>query len=281
VQILYAVAALGGVALIFGAMLALAARFFAVESDPRVEAVRDALPGVNCGACGYAGCTSFAEAVVEGKAASNGCIPGGQDSSTGIAAILGQDAAESTPLVATVFCAGDRENSRDLFVYHGIKDCVHAQKYGGGFKACAEGCLGLGTCVSACPFEAIRMGPSGLPLVDWQRCGGCGLCASACPRAIIRTLPKESLGHLVLCNSHQRGKTVQAQCDVGCNACNACVRACPRDAITLEDNLAVIDLAKCDDCGKCAEKCRPGAIHPRAAVACLSARPKAAAVAGL
>jgi Na+-translocating ferredoxin:NAD+ oxidoreductase RNF subunit RnfB len=277
VQIIYAVAALGGVGILFGALLAVAARFFAVESDPRVEAVREALPGANCGACGFAGCTKFAEAVVEGKAASNGCIPGGSGSAEAIAAVLGREAELSVPLVATVFCIGDCESSRDLFLYHGIKDCVHAQKYGGGFKACTDGCLGLGNCVRACPFEAIRMGPNALPLVDREKCGGCGLCAVSCPRNIIKILPKGDRGHLVLCSSHQRGKTVQNVCDVGCTACNACVKACPQEAITIEDNLAVIDLAKCNDCGDCVLKCRQGTIFPRARIGGVSGRTRAAA----
>ncbi|MEW5783886.1 MAG: RnfABCDGE type electron transport complex subunit B [Bacillota bacterium] len=262
-QILYAAAALGGVGLIFGTLLALAARFFDVEADPRVEAVRETLPGVNCGACGYAGCTNFAEAVVEGNAAQNGCIPGGGDTAKAIAAVLGQEAVEAVPLVATVFCIGDTARARDLFIYDGVMDCAVAQKYGGGFKACSDGCLGLGNCVRACPFDAITMGPHGLPVVNRERCGGCGLCSKACPRGIIKILPKGNQGHLVLCSSQGRGKAVTEACEVGCMACKACIKACPREAITMDGNLAVIDLAKCDDCGECVWKCRPGTIHPR------------------
>ena len=266
-QILYAAVTLGGVGIIFGTLLALAARFFVVETDPRVEAVREALPGANCGACGYAGCTNFAEAVVEGKTSANGCIPGGSDAAKEIAGILGQEAIESIPLLATVFCIGEREKAKDLFIYHGISDCVHAQKYGGGFKACSYGCLGLGNCVRACPFAAIRMGPHGLPVVDQNICGGCGLCRNACPRQIIQILPKGEQGHLVLCSSHEQGKTVQNACAVGCTACKACVKACSREAITVEDDLAVVDLAKCNDCGECVLKCRQGTIHPRGGTA--------------
>lgn len=263
-QLLYAAATLGGVGLIFGALLALAARYFAVETDPRVEAVRDALPGANCGACGYAGCTGFAEAVVDGKITADKCIPGGSESIREIAEILGQEAVESVPMVAVVFCVGDHEHARDLFYYDGIRECSHALNFGGGFKACGEGCLGLGSCVEACPFEAIHMGPHGLPVVDRERCGGCGLCRNACPRQIIQILPKSKHGHLVLCNSHEKGKTVSRACTAGCIACKACVKACSENAITMDDNLAVIDLDKCTDCGECVIKCRPGTIHPRA-----------------
>lgn len=262
-QILYAVATLGGVGAFFGLLLGLAARLFAVPSDQRVEAVREALPGANCGACGYAGCNKFAEEVVEGEAPVNGCIPGGSMTAGEIATIMGQEVAAVKPMVAAVFCCGDRRRSSELFIYHGISDCAYAQKYHGGFKTCSDGCLGLGNCVRACPFEAISMGPDGLPRVDEAKCGGCGLCRDACPRGIIRLIPKDEQGHLVMCSSHERGKKVSSACEVGCTGCKACLRVCPREAITMEDNLAVIDLEKCDDCGLCVEKCRFNAIHPR------------------
>ena len=149
-----------------------------------------------------------------------------------------------------------------------------AGKYGGGFKACADGCLGLGSCVRACPFDALIMGPNGLPVVDEERCTGCGLCAKACPRGVIKMLPQGNEGHLVLCNSHARGKAVKEACEVGCMACKACVKACPKEAITMEDNLAVIDLTKCDDCGECVLKCRPGTIHPRRKKSAARAKPE-------
>lgn len=273
-QVLYAVAALGGIGVIFGVLLALAARFFAVESDPRVEAVREILPGANCGACGCAGCTSFAEAVVAGEAKADGCIPGGSEAAKEIAALLGQEEVETVPLVATVFCIGDHSKAKDLFVYDGIQDCAVAMKYANGFKACTYGCLGLGNCVRACPFEAITMGPGGLPVVDQEICSGCGLCAKACPRNIIQILPKGEAGHLVLCSSHDRGKSVAQACEVGCIPCKACVKACPQEAIAMQDNLAVIDLEKCDDCGECVAVCRPGTIHPRRDLPLVSPGPR-------
>lgn len=262
-EILYAVATLGGVGAVLGILLGAAAHFFAVATDPRVEAVRDALPGANCGACAYAGCNKYAEAVVEGVAPPDSCIPGGSAVAEAIAAIMGQEAVEVKPLTAAVFCRGDRQRAAELFLYDGVSDCALAQQYHGGFKACSYGCLGLGNCVRVCPFEAIEMGPGGLPQVDEDKCTGCGLCRDACPRGIIRLIPKGGGGHLVLCNSQERGKTVTRACEVGCTGCKACVRACPREAIRMEGNLAVIDLDKCDDCGICVEKCRFGSILPR------------------
>lgn len=262
-QILFAVIALGGVGAFFGLLLGLAARFFAVPTDSRIEAIREALPGANCGACAYAGCNQYAEAIIEERAPLNGCIPGGAMTAEAIAAIMGEEVDAVEPVVAAVFCRGDQRHARDLFTYHGILDCNYAQQFHGGFKACPDGCLGLGNCVRACPFEAISMGPRGLPLVDQSACTGCGLCAEACPRDIIRLVPQGDQGHLVWCSSQQRGKTVTRSCEVGCTGCRACVRACPQEAISMEGYLAVIDLQKCDDCGLCVEKCRFGSILPR------------------
>lgn len=262
-QILYAAAALGGAGIVFGLLLAVAARVFAVKTDPRIEEVKEALPGANCGACGYAGCSGFAEAVVKGTAPIDGCIPGGSDTINAVACVLGQEPCGSISKVAVVFCIGDRDSAVDSFEYDGVQDCSLAQNYGGGFKACSYGCLGLGSCVKACPFDAIKMQKNGLPLVDEERCGGCGLCSKACPRDIIKILPKSKEGHLVLCNSHDRGKNVTRACKVGCTACTACVKACPQEAIAMENNLAVIDLDKCNDCRECTFKCRPGTIHAR------------------
>ncbi|MFO7951980.1 MAG: RnfABCDGE type electron transport complex subunit B [Bacillota bacterium] len=263
----YAIAALGLIGLGFGLLLSMAARVFAVKTDPRVEKVKEALPGSNCGACGYPGCATFAEAVVSGEAAPNGCIAGGKDTAEVIAEELGMEIGDSESVIATVFCIGDNKKAADRFRYEGVKDCAVADSFHGGFKACSYGCLGLGNCVRACPFEAIEMGSHGLPVVDPEACTGCGLCVEACPRDLIKTLPRSSgQGHLVLCSSHERGKTVSKACSVGCIGCRACVKECPQEAIEMDDKLAVIDIDKCDDCGRCVPVCPPGTIYPRTAL---------------
>ncbi len=263
-QIAYAIVALGLIGLLFGLLLSIAARVFAVKTDPRVDAVNDILPGANCGACGYAGCVNFAAAVVKGEAAANACIPGGEETTRAIAEELGLEVDDSEPLIATLFCIGDNKKAADLFIYDGVQDCEVAGKFNGGFKACGYGCLGLGNCVRVCPFEAIEIGSHGLPIVDPEACTGCGLCVEACPRDLLKTLPRRSgQGHLVLCSSHDRGKTVSKACTVGCIGCRACVKECPQEAIEMDDRLAVIDIDKCDDCGKCVPVCPPGTIYPR------------------
>lgn len=262
-QIVVAVMALGLIGLVFGLLLAGAASYFYVKTDPRVDAVKEVLPGANCGACGYAGCVNFAEAVVGNEVSAAGCIPGGEETANAVAEVLGLEGVAAVPQVAVVFCIGSSEHAADTFLYTGVSDCAVAEKMYGGHKACSYGCLGLGNCVRVCPFEALSMTEQGLPLVDVEACTGCGLCVGACPRGIIKTLPRSTAGHLVLCSSQDRGKTVSRACTVGCIACRACVKACPREAIAMDDKLAVIDLEKCDDCGACVEACPPGTIFPR------------------
>jgi len=252
-----AIVTLAGIAAVFGLLLSYASRAFAIEEDPRVKQILDELPGANCGACGCAGCADFAERVAKGEAAVNGCVPGGKDVGNRIAKIMGVDSVEAgEEMVPVVFCIGDSESAHKRFDYDGVRDCNAALRWGGGEKACEYGCLGYGSCVKACPFDAMYMGKDGLPKIIMSRCTGCGICAGTCPRDVIKMVPKsQSSGMFVLCNSHAKGKDVRKQCEVGCIACKACVKACDRDAITVENDLAVIDRSKCDDCGACVEKC--------------------------
>lgn len=260
-EILISLAIIGGLGLLFGGLLAFAAQRFAVEEDARVETISDLLPGANCGACGFPGCISFAENIVNGSANINSCIPGGKTVSDSICNVMGvASVAADTKPVAEVYCIGTAAVAPQKFEYHGVKDCKAALAYNGGFKACAYGCLGLGTCAACCPFDALHMGADGLPVVDAQRCTGCGICVKACPRNIIRVVAAGRTGKFVPCNSLDRGKVVREVCEVGCIGDKACVKACPNEAITVTDNLAVIDSTKCDDCGKCVPVCRRGII---------------------
>jgi len=266
VAILYAILILGGLAVLLGVGLAVASIKFAVEVDPRVEAIEEALPGANCGACGYAGCTGYAEAIVKDNAAVNLCIPGSGSVAAAIAEIMGVKAEDVAALVAKVRCRGDYETSEVKYEYDGVMDCRAAVIIHGGPKSCIYGCRTLGTCANVCPFGAIdHAGPGHIPEINFDRCTACGQCVEACPLGIIALVPEKNSVH-VLCVSHDKGKAVKTVCKVGCIGCGACEKVCPFDAIHVVDNLAVIDYEKCTQCGLCTAKCPTKCIEgePRA-----------------
>lgn len=246
--------------LLFGAVLAYASRVFRVKVDPVVEEIQEALPGANCGACGYPGCSGYAQAVAAGKAATNLCIPGGSPVAEKLSSIMGVETGELEAKVAFVQCRG--KECQERFDYQGIRQCLAAQQLGGGYKACSWACLGFGDCVAACPFGALSMGVDGLVEVNENLCTGCGLCVDTCPRNVIALIPKEAkVG--VACGSKDKGPVVRKLCKDACIGCGLCAKTCPTGAIEMVDNLAVIDYDKCDGCGLCAKKCPTGAIVAR------------------
>ncbi len=262
---LKAVLSLGLMGAVFGLALAFAAKKLATEQDPRQDRIAEVLPGANCGGCGFPGCSGLASAIVEGKAPVDGCPVGGLAVAAKVAAIMGVDAgAARERKVARVLCQGSPDNCGSRFIYDGLADCKAANLLAGGPKACVYGCLGLGSCVAACTFDAMYMGPDGLPVVDQDACTSCGRCVAACPRGLVQVVPA-SQSVTVLCRSHARGAEVRKTCKVGCIGCGLCVKVCPTQAITMENNLAVIDPAKCDACGRCAEKCPTKCIVMRGA----------------
>jgi electron transport complex protein RnfB len=258
-QLLLPVLSLGGLAFIFGAGLDLASKKFAVEKDSRIDAVREVLPGANCGACGLPGCDGFAEAVVAGNAPVNGCPVGGNSVAQQVAGIMGVAAEDAEPMVAKVLCQGDCEQAVDKFKYEGVEDCVAASMLASGQKGCTYGCLGLGTCERVCPFDAIHVNEKGIAVVDREKCTACNKCVVACPKNIIELVPKSKIVQ-VACMSTDKARDVRANCKIGCIGCRICVKACPFEAMTFNNNLARIDYEKCTNCKICAEKCPTKAI---------------------
>ncbi|MDR2296403.1 MAG: Fe-S cluster domain-containing protein [Clostridiales Family XIII bacterium] len=247
----------------FGFILAFANKKFSVETNPLIHLVEEVLPKGQCGACGYAGCIAYAEAVVLDPAVPPDlCIPGKAAVARLVAELTGKAAASASPRLAHIRCAGDATHARLRFRYGGIRDCVAASYVQGGPKACKYSCIGFGTCVKNCPFGALRMGEDGLPRVDSARCTGCGVCEKICPKKVIRMLPA---AHRVRidCNSNDRGAIARKLCDTACIACGICAKHCPHGAITVENNLAVADARICaESCTRplCVEKCPTKAI---------------------
>lgn len=237
--------------------LGLAARKFAVETDPRELAIVEVLSGANCGACGYPGCAAYAKAVAAGEAPPNLCTPGGQETLENISHIMGTAALAHTPQVAVVACQGDNVKATEKYRYLGLEDCVAAQGIAEGPKECPGGCVGLGSCARACPFGAIEITLEGLAVVSREKCTGCKLCVSICPRDVIYMAPLTTTVH-VLCNSNDKGAVVRKYCKVGCIACHICVKAAP-EAYRVEDNLARVAYKKDEEArvavAKCPTKC--------------------------
>jgi len=265
---------LGALGAAFGGLLAYAGTKFAVEVDPKVEAIQAVLPGANCGACGRPGCAALAEAISKGEAPANACPVGGTAVAQKIGELLGTNVPVSAEVkVARVMCSGGCSQRAD---YQGIQTCRAANIVGGGVESCAYGCLGYGDCVRVCPFDAIRMSSEGIPIVDENKCQNCGLCSKECPKQLFLTIPKAAAVH-VNCSSQDTGVAVRkTNCNTGCISCGVCEKTCPFGAIKLikdfEDeawlkanprklrNIAVIDYSKCRNCGLCVSKCPTHAL---------------------
>lgn len=248
---------MGVLGALLGLGLAIASRFFHVETDSRVEAVNAALPGINCGACGFPGCEGYAKAVVAGQAAPNLCVPGGHKTSLAVAHIMGMTLAdESLAKRAVVHCQGGTDKCDTRYEYAGIADCRAAHLVQAGPKKCEYGCLGFGTCAEACPFGAIAMGEDRIPVVDWNKCTGCGACVRACPRNLCEVLPI-NIPHYVACSSQDKGKAVKDACSVGCISCWICVKVSPEGSIEKNNNLPRLTYPEGVSYDAAMQKCPP------------------------
>lgn len=261
-EIVIAIGIMGGLGLALGLVLALASKVFFVKTDPRLDELKECLPGADCGGCGYAGCGGYAQAVLEGKAPIGNCAAGGTKSAKAMAAIMGVTVEEQQRKVAQVRCSGFHtvdENGNELGshlkgVYEGLKDCLSATKVAGhGPVSCKFGCLGFGTCTTACKYDAIHI-ENGVAKVDREKCVGCMACAAVCPRHLIVPVNYDSHA-IVPCASNAKGAVTLRSCSAGCIGCSKCVKTCPNGAIRVEGNLAVIDEEKCTACGLCVEAC--------------------------
>lgn len=248
------VAIVGGLGLFIAVILGLFQKLFAVKTDEREGQVRECLPGNNCGGCGYAGCDSLAQAIASGEAPASACPVAGADGARKIAEIMGVEVDVLSRKTAFVRCAGTCDHVKSSSLYSGAESCGQAALVSGhGGKACVYACTGLGSCVKACPFDAITV-KDGVAHVDKERCTACGKCVSACPFDLIELIPYDAAVG-VQCRSHATGKATRAACSAGCIACGKCVKTCPSDAITMENNVAYIHQDRCVRCGKCAEAC--------------------------
>jgi len=266
IEVIKSVAGLGGLSLIFGIVLAIAFKKLVVKISEQEQKLRDALPGANCGACGFPGCDAYAHALAKntGEVAPNLCPVGGAETIRKIGEILGIEVEAEEPMLCVLRCRGGRENAVEKFEYIGPGDCRSNYILLGGNKACEWGCLGGGHCETVCPFDAITMGPNRLPIIDPHKCTACGICVKECPRQVLELLPRRQLVYLA-CKTLDKGKVVKNVCKVGCIGCTLCVKSCPYEgAIQMDHNLPKMDYAKCISCGICYNKCPTKSFVDRA-----------------
>lgn len=251
--IILAILIVAGMGLLIGLILAIASIVMSVPDDKEKEAVLEALPGINCGVCGYPGCSEYADALVKGETTLGLCAPGGSECVEEVSEILGIDAKDYEQEVAVVKCMGTYENTKDKMEYQGEKTCLSAVEIYGGSGKCSYGCIGFGDCVDSCESDAIRI-KDGIADINILKCVGCKVCVATCPKDLIEMIPIKTQA-LVKCKSEDKGPKTRKACDVGCIGCGICVKKCNFDAIILEDNKAVIDSKKCTGCGDCVKAC--------------------------
>lgn len=242
-------------AFVIGVLLGLFKKIFEVPVDEKVAAVRECLPGANCGGCGFPGCDGFAAACAAGKAPVNGCAAGGASVAKKVGEVMGVS-VKAENKVSVLACRGTKECAEARGNYNGVKTCTAANIAVNGTKMCAFGCIGFGDCAAACQFDALSIGDDGLPHVDYAKCTGCGMCVKACPKHLLSLVPTERKGAIALCSNHTGNKTpVIKYCKNGCIKCGKCERGCPKQAIKLVNGIPQVDYTLCDSCKICVDGC--------------------------
>ena len=162
---LTAVIALTALAGVFGLLLGYASQRFRVEGDPLVDKVDALLPQTQCGQCGFPGCRPYAEAIAAGEADINQCPPGGENTITALADLLG---VEPKPLNPE---HGEEEQTKTVAVID------------------EQTCIGCTLCIQACPVDAILGAAKHMHTVIADECTGCELCVEPCPVDCITMVP--------------------------------------------------------------------------------------------
>ncbi len=252
-NILMALGVIALLGLLASLLLSVASHFMSVKEDEKAKRLRECLPGINCGACGYTGCDDYANALSVGGVKTNLCVPGADTVAADVAEILGVDAEDVVEKIAIVHCNGTCNAVKEINTYAGVDSCLAKSQLYGGPLACKYGCLGSGDCASVCPNDAICT-KDGVARIDKRKCVGCGLCVSVCPRGIISLVSAVSKT-AVLCANKDKGATKRKDCTNACVGCKKCENNCPENAISVINNVAVIDYQKCTGCGICVEGC--------------------------
>ncbi len=245
-NIVFAFLIIGALGLLLGLGLSVAAKKLAVKKDVVAEEILEILPGANCGACGYPGCSGYADALSKGTAENGLCSPGGAETVADVANILGLEGGEAQEkMVAFVHCTGNAAVTKQDFNYEGMDSCSAAHILFKGESSCKYGCHHLGSCIEVCPVDAISRNEVGNIVVDPEACIGCKKCTLVCPTNVIKMIPYRG-SHVVACNNHDKGAVVRKMCEVGCIACNICAKKFPESGCVVEDFLSHCDYSKPD-----------------------------------
>lgn len=253
IDILKAALFLGVVCLLIGVIIYLAGHLLHSKNDTKKTKILNILPGTNCGACGYAGCSDYAEAILRDGVSCDRCSVLGAAEAEEMAALTGTAQKSGRRMVAHIRCHGSNNFVNKKYIYYGMNDCAAANRLLGGYMKCQYGCLGFGNCVKKCPENAISI-RNGVAYVHADLCNGCGQCLSACPKGVIELLPRDAAVFVSCSNQDPSARTIEA-CNIGCIGCKICEQTCPEDAVHVDGNVSVIDYEKCNGCGLCAEKC--------------------------
>ncbi|MEG1869499.1 MAG: RnfABCDGE type electron transport complex subunit B [Oscillospiraceae bacterium] len=256
--IVFPVVAVTIIGLILGLVLSIASKVFAVQVDERVTQLREALPGANCGGCGFAGCDEYSAKMVSEGAPTNKCAVGGAETAKKLSAILGVDCGDIVPKVAVVKCKGHTGTTEYKEEFVGPQTCLACSTLWKGRTTCPTACLGFGDCANICPQHAIKI-VNNVAVIDRDLCIGCGMCAKQCPNHVIELMPKTS-NVFVACSNTEKGLDTKKNCTNGCIGCGKCEKNCPGEAITVTNNVAHVDYSKCCDCGICVAGCPTKAI---------------------
>ncbi|MCR5636805.1 MAG: RnfABCDGE type electron transport complex subunit B [Clostridiales bacterium] len=258
-DILFPVIVVGIIGLIVGIVLAVASTLFYVPVDKTAKDLEEALPGANCGSCGFSGCSGYAKALSKGEAKVGLCSPGGEAVAKELSRILGTEAEKVIQKKAVVACKGTADATTKKAEYTGINSCAAAMQIYSGNTACAYGCIGFGDCLRVCSNNAVSI-CNGVACIDTSLCMGCGECEKACPKGIIHIVPLKKQA-FVKCSSRDKGADTRKACTAGCIGCMRCAKVCESGAITVKENHAMVNPELCTGCGKCAEECKLNCIE--------------------
>ena len=252
-DILIPILIVAGIGLLAGVILAVASVVMAVPKDEKAEAILEVLPGANCGACGFSGCSGYAAALSKGEAKAGLCSPGGEECAKACAELLGVGDVAVEKKTALVHCMGSYDMTSDKMRYDGIRSCSASTFLAGGITSCRFGCMGMGDCAAACPYGAISV-CNGMASVNPEKCRGCSQCVAACPKGLISFVPLKKQA-VVRCSNCDKGAQTMKVCKIGCIGCGKCMKACEYGAVKVQNFCAQVDPAKCVGCGKCVEAC--------------------------